>query len=428
MTLEECGPIDLVKEALQAARALVETRGLQLRANIEPKLPSLVVDPTRIRQVLFNLLNNAARFTEQGSVAVGVHQDGDRVEFSVSDTGIGIAPGDLDTCRGVSPGGRQHTRTSGRGRVLGLTISKRFVELHGGRIWAESDLGRGSTFLFSLPIRPTGGTSPIPVAAEGREPGAVNEPVLIAVTRSPSAAALLGRHLGGLRVAVAPDLERAEALSIRLSAQAVVIDRACLPPEIEIEALAREWGLPQATFIACPLPGEERLRRQTAVDAYLIKPVSRESTWDVLRRFGEDVDRVLVVDDDKDFVLLMSRLLEDSPVRRYQVSSASGVAEALALLAYRQPDLVMLDLALKDGDGSEVIAAMKANAAWADIPIVAVSGQDAMAEQALLPGALTVARSEGMHLTDCLAWLRAVLAPALTVPAGNGASPPATPQ
>ncbi|MDI7278123.1 MAG: ATP-binding protein, partial [Anaerolineae bacterium] len=150
---EETSPGALAEEAVNVARSLVESRGLALQLQIEPGLPQLWLDPTRIRQVLFNLLNNAARFTEQGTITVSVRRQGDEVVFSVADTGVGIAPEDLPRVFEEFQQLNGTTRRRHGGAGLGLAISKRFVQLHGGRIWVESQPGQGSTFYFGLPIR-----------------------------------------------------------------------------------------------------------------------------------------------------------------------------------------------------------------------------------------------------------------------------------
>ncbi len=211
---EEVDPADLVREAVATARSLVEARGLALHTAVEPGLPALWVDPTRIRQVLFNLLNNAARFTDQGSVTVSARRQDEQVVFAVADTGVGIAPEDIQYIFEEFRQADGSTRRSHGGAGLGLAISRRFVELHGGRIWVESEVGRGSTFYFSLPasqgpaaalshphLLRTAGTAP----ARGGE-----EPVLLAFTRSPSAAALLMRYVRGFRTVVASDREQAQ--------------------------------------------------------------------------------------------------------------------------------------------------------------------------------------------------------------------------
>ncbi len=198
---ETVDPAELANDAINTVRSLVEARGLALHTAIEPDLPSLYVDPIRIRQVLFNLLNNAACFTQQGAVTVGVRYQDDSVVFSVADTGPGIAPEDIPRVFREFEQLDSSTRRRHGGAGLGLAISKQFVEMHQGRIWVESILGRGSTFHFSLPVSQREfGISHDALPASPAQPNAIHwhkEWVLLAVTRSPSAATLLTRYLRG---------------------------------------------------------------------------------------------------------------------------------------------------------------------------------------------------------------------------------------
>ncbi len=409
---EETDPASLVREAVATARSLVEARGLALDTEIEPGLPRLWVDPTRIRQVLFNLLNNAARFTERGGVTVSVRRQGEEVVFAVADTGIGIAPEDIPR---IFEEFRQldgSTRRRQGGAGLGLAISKRFVEMHGGRIWAESQVGQGSTFYFSLPLNREEVAAP---AGHLLQKGGAfpserkDDRVLLAVTSSPSAGALLTRYGRGYRAVVVHDLEQAQRAARRLMPQAVVIDTACVRLEpTQLEDLARAWGLPRTPLIACPLPGEEPLRQRLAVDGYLVKPISRQSLWDVLRQFGEDVDRVLVIDDDRDFVRLVGRLL-DSPIRRYQVVSAYSGREGLEMMRVRRPDLVLLDLILPDMDGVQVVERIRSAPGWQHIPVVVVSAQDEVNGVGALTGTVMLAKAGGFTPGEIVQWVQGVL-------------------
>jgi len=125
-----------------------------MREMIAPDLPRVRADPARIRQVLLRILANAAKFTDQGTITVRAWPVDGEVRISVSDTGMGIAPEYLERIferfeQGVTENGR---RPDGAG--LGLALSKEFVEMHGGRIWVESEVGKGSTFTFTLPLKP----------------------------------------------------------------------------------------------------------------------------------------------------------------------------------------------------------------------------------------------------------------------------------
>ena len=147
-------PQGLVEQVLQSLRPLAEAKGIRLEANLPPRVPRLFADADKITQVLTNLVSNAIKFTEPGGrVQVSVFEQSAEVEFSVADTGVGIAPDDLpklfekfhQLARSVAGGG------GANGTGLGLAISKRLVELHGGHIRVASEPGRGSIFSFSLP-------------------------------------------------------------------------------------------------------------------------------------------------------------------------------------------------------------------------------------------------------------------------------------
>ena len=413
LILENINPATLVKEAVNTARSLVESRGLALHTEIEPDLPNLRVDPTRIRQVLFNLLNNAARFTEKGSVTVSVRRRGQEVIFSVADTGVGIAPEDIPKIFQEFQQLDGSTRRRHGGAGLGLAISRNFVQLHGGRIWVESEVGKGSTFSFALPVQQPNmvitNISHSTQRSRTKPTRKDKESVLLAVTRSLSAAGLLTRYVQGVRVVTACDLEQAREAAREILPQAVVIDTASISLKTgEPGSLARQWNLSNVPFIACPLPGEEPLRQQLTVDGYLIKPVSSTALWDVLRRFGEGIDRVLVVDDDKDFVRLLSRIM-DSPVRRYEVGSAYTGHEALEMLRRWKPDLVLLDLGLPDIDGLQIIERMQADTEWRNIPIIVVSGRDEISNLQALKGSMVVAKADRLIPGEVVRWIQGIV-------------------
>lgn len=404
---EETAPSNLVQEAVDTARSLVEARGLKMYTNIAPNLPQLWLDPTRIRQVLFNLLNNAARFTEEGNITVNAYQAEEGVVFSVADTGVGIASEDIPRLFEEFHQLDGSTRRRHGGAGLGLAISRRFVELHEGRMWVESQVGEGSTFYFCLPVahdelvHDESGRSAHTTSLKTED-----RPVLLTVTASPAAAGLLTRYVRGCRTIVVPDLDQAQRATEQLIPQAVVIDQACgTLSQIELKTLAHEWGLSQIPFMICPLPGEEPLRQRLAVDGYLIKPVSRQSLWDMLHQFGEAVDRILVIDDDRDFVSLLNRMLI-SPTRNYRVTSAYSGWEGLDLVRRNQPDLILLDMVLSDMMGTQVVERIRENPRWRQIPIVIVSGEDEVDYQETVYGEVTIAKTNGLMPGEVVQWVQ----------------------
>jgi signal transduction histidine kinase len=164
MSRIEAGRLDLIHETFDIRRVaaelmatvapLAEQKGVDVRIDIDDGIGPLTADRTRIRQVLWNLVGNAIKFTDRGHITIAVRPQNGEVLFSVTDTGIGIAPEHLshifDHFSQIEAGRRESISGTG----LGLSISKNLVELHGGRIWAESQVGRGSAFCFTLPTQP----------------------------------------------------------------------------------------------------------------------------------------------------------------------------------------------------------------------------------------------------------------------------------
>jgi len=143
---------EIINSVMATTSALVRDKDVQLRQEIHPGLPAVEADGVRVRQVLLKLLSNAAKFTDHGSIVVRAWPNGNSVKVAVADTGIGISAEDQEgVFERFEQGGTGASHPPGIG--LGLTLCKEFVEMHGGRIWVESEEGIGSTFTFTLPIR-----------------------------------------------------------------------------------------------------------------------------------------------------------------------------------------------------------------------------------------------------------------------------------
>jgi signal transduction histidine kinase len=149
---------EIIVGVMASTIILIEGKPIELRDEIEPHLPKVFVDRGRIRQVVINILSNAAKFTDAGSITMRVGKisknEQDFICFSVKDTGIGIAPEDMDK---VFEAFRQIDSSVARraeGTGLGMPISYRLISLHGGELWVESQVGHGSTFSFTIPLQP----------------------------------------------------------------------------------------------------------------------------------------------------------------------------------------------------------------------------------------------------------------------------------
>jgi len=372
----------VVQEAVATARSLLDRKGLRLDVQLCPDLPMLNVDRLRIRQVLLNLLNNAARYTDAGSVTVRTFRDRDNVRIEVTDTGTGIRPADLQRLfEAYHQADSSITRGRG-GTGLGLAIAKRFVELHGGRIWATSDgLGRGSTFTISLPLHAADTLLPDQdgpsTILERVRTSAHSAPTIVVVDDDPAVAGLLRRYLSGYQVTGTASESEALRLSESIPVHAVVTD---LPGPENLDDWYQHWleitRDHAIRVIGCPMPSGRRLARVMGLADYLVKPVTRETLLETITQLGKPVRTVLVVDDQPPMVKLLCRMLRAAP-GRYRLLRAHSGAEALAMARRWRPDLVLLDLLMPEVDGLTVLERLKDDPALRTIPVIAVSARGA---------------------------------------------------
>ncbi len=422
----------VVEEAIVAVEPLFRSKGLTLEAQLPPDLPPLYCDRTRVRQVVLNLLSNAGRFTERGGARVGARQEGRALIVSVADTGPGISA--EDQRRIFAPfqqlDGSLRRRHGGSG--LGLSISKAFVELHGGRMWVESAPGQGTVFNFSLPITE-------PVALDGddvarwfspyhtyegrtrpsRAPKPQLRPRLILLDADDTLARLLARYQEGIDLVVCRDAEQAVAEARVAPARALLVNEAT-------QGRASAWeqwlaDVPSSVpILRCNVPGEATAAERLGVASYLVKPIGRERLLEALAAATGDGATVLVVDDEPEVVQLIGRMLLACG-RGYRVLRALDGQRALDLLRERRPDVVLLDLMMPGKDGFAVLQEKNEDAALRSIPVIAISARDPAGESTI-SNALTVTRSSGLSSRDLLACIDAVSEALAVVPRKRGAS------
>ena len=395
----------MIGEAVATTIPLLGQRGLAHNAIWPETLPKLLVDQTRIRQVMLNLLNNAIRFTEHGGITVRVDKTDDAVIVGVHDTGRGIPPDQLEQIfdRFVQANGG--LRGKG-GAGLGLAISREFIKLHGGHMWAESKMGEGSTFFFSLPLPgATPLTVPLHPSPYRKSVQASAGPVVVLDSDS-SIADMLSRYLHDRRVVA---LSNTSELGPFIDAEhplAVVVNQ---PPGTHhddwlgsLPGLCQRYNVP---VLRCSLPSGSWLQQSTELDDCLTKPVTRQALEAVLIRYCPEPGTVLVVDDDHGFVSLMVRMLSTMKLCAEVFTAYSG-ADALRLVREVDPDLMLLDLIMPEIDGFAVVKAVRRDPALCATPIVAVTATS-YAEEALLgrEGYFTLSQSKGISsgvLTELL--------------------------
>jgi signal transduction histidine kinase len=152
LAVGEYAPTDVVEAVRSSLRGLATEKGLDLVVSVPPDLPGATGDGKRITQCLLNLAGNAIKFTREGHVEIGVSHEGGALRYWVADTGIGIPADQLEEVFGEFRQVNAAVAGEFGGSGLGLSITRKLVELHGGRIWATSEPGRGSTFTFTVPV------------------------------------------------------------------------------------------------------------------------------------------------------------------------------------------------------------------------------------------------------------------------------------
>ena len=377
----------VVESALAVVQPLIDRKRLALRATFSDSLPEAFCDPDRVRQVVLNLVSNAARFTDSGGITVTVAPEGQNIVIAVRDTGPGIPHEDMDRVFDPFYEGATRSLRQGEGSGLGLSISKRFVELHGGRIWIESQVGAGTTVYAKLPIS-EGPVAPpwgwlkdewewrylLPGQGHAVTGKQLRRPRVVVCDESESLYLQLQHHTDEVELSHSKDLEEASAALRECPAHVLLLNSRTSEALLVLLQKARELA-PGTPVIGCVVPpyGDRALLAGAA--GYLAKPVSRTDIERALASAARPVRRVLLVDDNPDMLYLMTRLLTAIDGNLELAYAATG-AQALAELRCRPADLILLDIIMPDMSGWEVLAAINEDRELRKAPVYLISAHD----------------------------------------------------
>ncbi len=396
---------ELLADSVMMVHALAEQRGLHLDLEVGEGVDLVTADPLRLKQVVLNLLSNAVRFARH-RVALRATSDGPTITVSVVDDGPGIPEEDRERIfEAFQQGGRGAPKEEGTG--LGLTLCRRMVELHGGQIGVESELGQGSTFTFTIPVA-AAGPGPEPRADAGVSRS--TSPIVVIVEDDRRSLELLSLYLedAGAEVVTARDGQAGLELIRRVHPAAVVLDIR-LPKLDGWDLLA----LLKADATTAPIPvvvvsmlDERGKGFALGAAEYLVKPVGREAVRAALGRVAAlpgDERTVLCVESDPGVQELIRSTLE---LEGWLVLGATTADEGIDLARSRRPAVVVLDLLISGGDGLTVAEALKADAATAAIPVILVTSHPlAPADKERLRGRIAYAATHGTFDPGALAEL-----------------------
>ncbi len=396
----------LIRDIGAVIQPLAAKNANQLEVVCPATTGTMRADLTKVRQALFNLLSNACKFTDHGTVTLAVSRersdDYDWLCFSVSDTGIGMTPEQLARLfEAFSQADAATTRKYG-GTGLGLALSRRLCRMMGGDVTVESEPGRGSTFTIRLPAVVAEATeqTPEPVAAERAAP---TVGTVLVIDDEAAIRDLMQRYLAkeGFRVVAAAGGEEGLRLARELRPDAITLD--VMMPGLDgwavLTALKADPSVADIPVIMLTIIDDKNLGYALGAADYLTKPIERDRLLAVVRTHRRD-HPVLVVDDDATLRQLLRRMLEPEG---YTVVEAENGRVALDRLRGVAPSVVLLDLMMPEMDGFEFVAEFRRHEAWRAIPIVVITARDlSHADRERLNGYVQKILQKGAHGRDQL--------------------------
>ena len=389
--LESFGISRVIEDVVSTIRPLVEKNANTLQVHCAADLGTMHADLTKVRQSLFNLLSNACKFTENGTITLEASREliggVDWIKFSVSDTGIGMAPDQMEKLFQPFVQGDASTSRKFGGTGLGMTITHRFCQMMGGEISAVSEPGRGTTFTIRLPARvkvqPPAAAPltepPEPMVSEGSS-------TVLVIEDDPDTRDLLKRFLSkdGFRVKTVAEGEEGLRLARELQPDVITLDvmMSGLDGWAVLTELKADPALADIPVVMLTFVDNKNLGYALGASDYLTKPIQRERLLAVLEKYRRHPQPgpVLVVEDDPDTQEILRRLLEKEGC---QVIAAANGRVALERLAESRPMLILLDLMMPEMDGFQFIDRVRQHENWRTIPIVVVTAKDLTKEDRL---------------------------------------------
>jgi PAS domain S-box-containing protein len=431
----------LVESVVNTAQPLIDKNRNQLTVDCQADLSSMSADVTKVRQVLLNLLSNAAKFTTEGQITLTTRwydrelsplghvplsskTEERLIQFQVRDNGIGMSvEQQKQLFQPFTQGDASTTRRYG-GTGLGLTISQRFCQMMGGYITVKSELNQGSTFTVILPLEVQNST-PAPAEEERRcdsvvatadeKPAplsVVSQPPLVASQPVDSVASKRGASLSTVTVLVIDDdpisqdlIMRSlniesfdiqvassgqEGLDLARSLQPDVITLDIMMPDMDgwsvLSHLKADPNLADIPVIVISFMGDESRGFALGAADYLTKPVDGKRLGSLLQKYqpprngklAHTVGEILVVEDDEITRWTLRQLLEQDG---WQVTEACNSLTALEQLNQHLPHLILMDLVLPEMDGLELISQIKQQSQWRQIPILVITAADLKPEE-----------------------------------------------
>jgi signal transduction histidine kinase/CheY-like chemotaxis protein len=376
----------MVYDAAETMRPLMRLNGIDFQAVCEEGVGSMEADLTKVRQCLFNLLGNAAKFTDHGQVRLNVSRrrtpQSESIEFQVSDTGIGMSPEQLAGLFEPFTQAEPAISRNYGGTGLGLAITRQFCWLMGGDVAAASEAGKGSTFTMRLPAH-TAAAAAVAAAVTAASLPTVPVPpdagkTVLVIDDDDAARDLMMRHLQreGFTAVAASSGPEGLRLAREIRPSAITLD--VVMPQMDgwavLAALKADPELSVIPVIMLSMVDDRSMGYALGAADYLVKPIERGRLAEMLDAYKtEKADRpVLIVEDDADTRELLRRTLG---AEGWRVMEAEDGRQALRCVMERRPALILLDLMMPNMNGFEFVAELRKTESWRSIPIVVITAQ-----------------------------------------------------
>ena len=382
---------EIVQNMVSTGEPLIKSKSITLRVNCPAGLGSMHADLTKVRQCLFNLISNAAKFTEKGTISIDVNRERiegtDCVVFCVCDTGIGMTRD--QTNRLFEPFSQADASTNRKygGTGLGLAITKRLCKMMGGEINVQSEYGVGTTFTMWLPAQVTEPKAEYTAAVEFRPaPPPRGETTVLAIGDDPNSCDLLRNFLGkqGVRVETAINGEDGLRLARELHPDVIALDVMMLGMEgwTVLVNLKSDPELTDIPIVMLTIADDRNKGFAPGAFDYMTKPIDRDRLLAILQRYQSAAppSKILVVEDDAPMREMLRRTLEKEG---WAVDEAENGRVGLQRVAMGKPVLILLDLMMPEMDGFEFVSELRKREAWRSIPVVVITVKELTAEDRL---------------------------------------------
>ncbi|MBI5365498.1 MAG: response regulator, partial [Planctomycetes bacterium] len=417
----EAGKMDLFPETFDLAatigevvatvQPLLDKNSNVLELRCTPDLGAIHTDLTRLRQCLFNLLSNASKFTDHGTITLDARRSGggggggggaDEVfEIAVRDSGIGMTPEQLGKLFQAFTQAEASTTRKFGGTGLGLAISRKFCNMMGGDITVTSELGKGSCFTLRLPAGVRAGKATAEAAVAGMVPGGgapgggaaatagTDLHRVLVIDDDPSVHDLMSRLLAKDGFTVVPALSGPEGLRLARECRPVAVTLDVLMPEMDgwavLAAFKADPALASIPIVMVTMEQNRALGFALGVSDFLTKPVDREQLVAILQRYHPTTpSRILLVDDDPDVRLVLGRQLVGAG---WTVSEAENGRVGLARFEEDRPSVILLDLMMPEMDGFQFVHELRRRPEGGSVPVIVLTAKDlSVADRTQLQG------------------------------------------